>query len=36
MRDLKTSLWEGGRISLTVTCGGDDFVAERVAAEPPA
>ena len=34
--DLKTSLWEGGRISLTVTCRGDNFVAERVAAQPPA
>jgi Family of unknown function (DUF6281) len=34
--DLKTSLWEGGRITLTVRCRGDQYVAEQVAAQPPA
>ena len=34
--DLRSSLWEGGTISLTVNCRNGRYVAEQVEAHPPA
>lgn len=34
--DIRSSLWEGGTISLTVSCHGRDYVAAQVEAYPPA
>jgi len=34
--DIRSSLWEGGTVSLTVGCREGHYVAERVEAHPPA
>jgi hypothetical protein len=33
--DVRSSLWEGGDIEVTATCGASGYVAERVRAYPP-
>jgi hypothetical protein len=34
-KDVRSSLWEGGTISLTVTCRNGRYVAQHVEAHPP-
>lgn len=33
--DVRSSLWEGGKLELTVGCENGRYVAERVSAHPP-